>query len=301
MKSEELLSAIGNLDEDMLAECEAPLPRRTGRILWRVAAVAAVFSLMTIAAAAVNNLFLDLGDAPALVEKSDIQWTTFNIDSNGVLGEESGTGAERGIRVFMEIPTNPNAPILLENAYVPTAPDHWVSCGVSHALTDGQLSQFSLSWEPHAGADGVMSSVIGPECSMEDIVQYRQVSAYFYNKHVGGEHSLDVLMTIPDRVEVTSRVVTLGGISMLRVDIPAFSLTTEEYLQATALSLYMSSGETRLYWSDGNSIFSLVCPGWMEDSEIEALLETLHPVEDIQSYLNEIRDEIRIRQENSGK
>lgn len=285
MKQEELLRAIGALDESMLLESEGYFPRPK-RLLWRAVTAAALIGIMAVTAAAVGNLFLDLNHAPSSLEKQDITWVSYEINKDGTPGEELARDSQSGILVRLEIPTNPDAPILLKSAYVPTAPGHWVSCGAGFATTDRMLSQFTLVWEPSADEDGIVDSVIGPECSVEDTVSYHQYSAYFYNKEIGGKNVLDVLSTIPDQVEVTSRIVTLGGISMLRVDIPAFSLTIEDQLQTNSISLYMASGETRLYWSDGNSIFDLVCPGWMEDSEIEAFLNTLHSVEDIETYLN---------------
>lgn len=299
MKQEELLSAIGALDESLLMESEDRFPRPK-RLLWRAVTAAALIGIMAVTAAAVGNLFLDLNHSPSSLEKQDITWVSYKIKEDGTPGEELARDSQSGILVRLEIPTNPDAPILLGNTYVPTAPDHWVSCGAGFATTNQMLSQFTMVWEPSADEDGIVDSVIGPECSVEDTVSYRQYSAYFYNKEIGGKNVLDVLSTIPDRVEVTSRIVTLGGISMLRVDIPAFSLTIEDQLQVNSISLYMSSGETRLYWSDGNSIFNLVCPGWMEDSEIEAILNTLHPVEDIESYLNRFNAECEAFQESNS-
>lgn len=299
MKQEELLRAIGALDESMLLESEGRFPRPK-RLLWRVMIAAALIGIMAVTAAAVGNLFLDLNHSPSSLEKQDITWVNYAINEDGTPGEELARDSQSGILIRLEIPTNPDAPILLGNAYVPTVPDHWVSCGTGFATTDRMLSQFTLIWEPSADEDGIVDSVIGPVCSVEDTVSYHQYSAYFYNKEVGGKHVLDVLSTIPDRVEVNSQIVTLGGISMLRVDIPAFSLTIEDQLQTNSISLYMASGETRLYWSDGNSIFDLVCPGWMEDSEIEAILNTLHPVEDIESYLKTFQEEYEaFREANS--
>ena len=285
MKQADLLCAIGALDDTMLLESEGRLPRPK-QMLWRVMTAAALIGIMTITAVAAGILFLDLNNIPPTMETQVFQWVSYEITEDGVLGQEIGNGSGTGILICLEIPTNPEAPILLENAYVPTTPSHWVSCGASYATTDDMLSQFHMTWEPYAEEDGILESVIGPECSVEDTVSYHQYSAFFYNQEIRGKQVLDVLHGIPDRVTVTSQIVTLGGISILRVDIPAFSLTIEEQIASNAHYLYMDSGETRLYWSDGNSIFELVCPGWMEDSEIEDLLGTLHPVEDIRSYLD---------------
>lgn len=274
MKSEDLLQAIGGLPEDILAESENKPVHRPKSILWRAAAAAAILSLLTITAAAVGYQFLNLDNAAPRVLAQDIPWTSYTIDQNGFLGEAEDSGTGTGVRIYAEIATNPEAPVQLENAYVPEVPSHWVLCGAGYALTGEKLSQFGLSWEPYSGEDG----------TTEDTVSFRQESAYFYNTNTDHPHCLETLMGIPEWVQVTAETTTLAGISVLQVTIPAFSRTETE-----AGPAYMSSGEIHLFWSDGNSIFRLRCPGWMDDAEIEEILASLHPVDNIQNYLDTLR------------
>lgn len=300
MKTEELLQAIGCIDEGILAESELSVVRKPKRSVWRFAAAAALISLMAVTVSAVGLEFLGLHNISHNVTRDQLDWVDFAVDENGVVGNAVNQGSTQGIHIRAQIPTNPDAPRELAQAYVPAVPDHWVFAGAGYALSDGELSQFSLTWEPSAEGDGFTDSSYGPDGYIaEDCVSFRQYSAYFYNNAVGGENCLDTLLSIPDRVQVTSEITTLGGISVLRVNIPAFRLTEEEMEAFASMpEAYMSQGETHLFWSDGNSIFALVCPAWFQDSLLEELLTGIYRVEDIQSYLDEL---IRLKDEQLTK
>lgn len=288
MKNEELLHVIGNLDESMLAECEYTKPRRVTHSVWRFAAAAALVSLLAVTAYAAGFDFLNLGTISHDVNYQRIDWVDFEIDENGVAGQAVSESSTQGIYIRAQIPTNPDAPRALETAYLPTVPDHWVPANAWYALSGEDFSQFGVSWEPFAGEDGCIDSNLGTDGNIaEDCVSFRQFSAYFYNHAVGGEYCLDTLLCIPERVQVTSEVVTLGGISVLRVDIPAFRLTEDELLDSTTQAAYMAEGEIHLFWSDGSSILELICPGWFADSQLEELLTSLYPMDNIQDYLDD--------------
>ena len=289
MKTEELLQAIGSVEESILAESELFVTRKPKRTIWRLAAAAALVSLLAVTAYAAGFDFVSLLGISHGAASERIDFVDFSVEEDGVAGELFQSGTTQGIQIRAQIPTNPDAPRALAQAYLPRVPDHWVSCDSWYALSGGDFSQFGISWEPFAGGDGTTDVSYGMEGYIsEDCVSFRQYSAYFYNKAVGGENTLDTLLGIPERVKVTSEVTSLGGISVLRVDIPAFRLTEEEMQELSPAAAYMEEGEIHLFWSDGNSIFQLTCPGWFRDSQLEDLLTGLYPVEDMQAYLDEL-------------
>ena len=285
MKTEELLQAIGSFDESILAESEQYTARRPRHSIFRFAAAAALVSLLAVTAYAAGVEFLNLSAISHTVANEQIDWVDFAVGEDGVVGEELARDSTQGIRIRAQIPTNPDAPRALAQAYLPAVPDHWVLADTWYALSGEDFSQFGLAWEPFAEEDGI-TNISGNIA--EDTVSFRQYSAYFYNNAIGGEDCLDTLLCIPERVNVTSEVTTLGGISVLRVNIPAFRLSEEEMEASSVMAAYMKEGETHLFWSDGNSIFHLVCPAWFQDSQIEELLTGIYPVDGIQDYLDEL-------------
>ena len=60
MKPEELLHAIGSIDESILAESEYAAPRKPKRTIWRYAAAAALVSLLAVTAYAAGLDFVSL-------------------------------------------------------------------------------------------------------------------------------------------------------------------------------------------------------------------------------------------------
>lgn len=291
MMQEVLLQAIGGLDEAMLAESEESITVKPKRILWRTVVIAATLAMLTIGVAAVGIEFLYPMGTPK-INATNIHWKTFRLDENNVATEEViNEDMVTGVRISMNFPTNEDVPLVLETPYMIHPPEHWVSCGYTSGkvtLGDGTqgISQFSVSWEPYADADGVISGSVGE--SIDDYVIFRQYSAYYYNSEVGGKNYLDSLLGIPSRVTLSSELTTIADIPVLKVTIPAFDLTEAESLSLSIKTAYMDAGEVRLYWSDGDSIMSLIYPAWMTDEEIAEILGTIYVVEDLEAMLEDI-------------
>ena len=286
MKQDDLFYAIGQLDEDILAESEAAMTVRPKRVLWKAVVVAAAMAMMVMSVTAVANWFVGLNNANPEVTSVEFEVEFYRIDENGV-----GTGeilsSEKAYRrdITMEIDVNPDVPNVLETAYMLQVPEHWGMENKGGGFTDGQVDQFFVVWDPNGDSDGVITSYSGPEGDwVEDLVIFRQRSAHSYS--LWDDHRVGFLIGIPDRVEVTSEIVVLGGVSVLKVHIPAFDMTLEESKLITFREHFMQGGEFRLYWSDGDSILSLNYPAWMTDEEIGELLSTIFVVEDIEEYLN---------------
>lgn len=290
MKQVDLLDIIGDLDEELLCACESTVRPRSGRLAWRILLAAALIGTVCMGAAAVSQYFTNQNNAQPEISYDAIAWKFMVLDDDGEYTGESGAEKASGVVIRANLVTDPESPIRPEVTFSIRVPEEWVLAGAGYALTGKDLGQYDMIWEPYADADGVVSSSFGPDgCQSDDYVHFRQESAYFYNHFKNNQ--LDSLTAIPSRVKVNVKVVTIAGISMIRADIPPFTLTQEERLESTIMTPYMRSGETRLYWSDGSSILSLVCPGWMEDSQIEDLVRSIWVVEDIQTYLDELAEQ----------
>lgn len=305
MKEEALLQAIGGLDEAILAESEEAIVTKPKRILWRTVIIAATLAMLTIGVAAAGGAFQfiqPVGDPQ--INAATIRWESHKIDENGVLTDEvNNEGTVAGFRVSMAFPTNDDAPLVLDSPYMIQAPEHWVPVGYTVgeiSRDDGTqgISQFSVRWEPYADADGVLSSWTGHNKDhegytfVEDYVSFWQYSAQYYNStNIGNKTSLETFQSIPSRVTLSPELITLAGIPVLKVTIPAFDLTEDEFLSLSSIAAYMDAGEVHLYWSDGDSILSLTYPAWMTDEEIEAILSTVYVVDDLENLLSAFRTE----------
>lgn len=301
MKEETLLRAIGGLDEAILAESEEAIAAKSKRILWRTVIVAATLAMLTVGVAAAGGAFQFIRPAgEPQVNGATIRWESYKIDENGVPADEAtNEGTVPGFRVSMAFPTNDDAPPVLETPYMIQAPEHWVPVGYTVgelSQDDGTqgISQFSVRWEPYADADGVLSSWTGnnPDHEgytfVEDYVSFRQYSAKSYNnKDIGNKTLLEIFQSIPPRVALSSELVTLADIPVLKITIPAFDLTEAEFLSFSTRTAYMDAGEVHLYWSDGDSILGLTYPAWMTDEEIEEILSTIYVVDDLEDLLEE--------------
>lgn len=292
MMQDKLLNAIGGLDETILAESEEIITAKPKRVLFRFVIIAATLAtLAVVAAASVIQFIYPTGD-PQL-DATTIRWETYMTDENGVLTDVITEGSTPVVRVSMVFPTNDDALPALKTPYMIQVPKHWVPVGYFTdmvTLEDGTqtIDQFSATWEPYADADGVISVVAGEK--KDDYVEFHQYSAYYYNMDTGVPNHLETFRTIPSRVKLSSELITLAGIPVLKVTIPAFDLTWRDYHSLTFLATYMDAGEVHLYWSDGDSIMSLTYPAWMTDDEIAEILGTIYVVEDLEGMLAELSE-----------
>lgn len=290
MKEEVLLQAIGGLDESILAESEEAIATPK-RILWRVVVAAATIAMLTIGVAAAVMQFIPPQGDPQ-IDITEYSWQTYMMDENGGLTDQVHREDTAPIfRVRMAFPTNDDATLDLKTIYMIQVPEHWVLASRltnESLLEDGTqtLSQFSVSWEPYADADGVISGLAAE--TLEDYVTFQQYTAYYYNMDIGAENRLESFHAIPSWVELSSELLTLADIPVLKVTIPEFELTAFDKHSLNALAYYMDKGEVHLYWSDGDSIMSLTYPAWITDEEIEEILSTIHAVEDPEALLAEI-------------
>lgn len=241
MKREELLEAIGCVEESLLVETEQSV-QRPRRSLWRLALVPAVAAMLAISVAAATGLF----SQP--INDSEIVAGEAESPVAAVDGSAITDGNIVGYRVCMKVEMDEDPPRIIERTYCLTPPEGWWACDSVNG------------W-------GVDVMTVWFRESYDQILLYqRTLEAAEVNF---GENGVDRLWSMPGDVVLCPQVVTMAGLEMLRLDIPAEGMN----------QLVNGNGETRLYWSDGEYIMQLCCPSWMSDGEIEELLATLYVTE----------------------
>lgn len=239
MKREELLEAIGGIDESLLAEPaqDTWTHRRTMR--WMILVPAAVIALAISVAAATGLISVPIIDSK-ITEDETVSSIVF-VDGSGVV-----EGGVMGYNVYMEVDAKENLPETVKTVYTMNLPEQW---------------------------DHAYSMYVGSEDWAQSgwfLTPYKEVQLNQYTFEMAernfGRNYVDKLWSIPKDAPVKSEIVTMAGIEMLRVTISAEGMDR----------LINGDGETRLYWSDGEYIMRLEYPSELTDEEVVAMLNTLH-------------------------
>lgn len=250
MKREELLNAIGGIDESLLMESENAA-RCSGRMVRRVALAAAVIGALALTAAAATGLFSrPIGGSEIITDET--VWP-FSMDSDGNIIME---GVE-GLKVTMEVAVNEDAPEVLEEFYVLEMSEEWSLAG-GGGCGDG-FFRYSNGYEWEKGA-------------LPGRVRLNQDVTYWYKENVYGENCVDTLAKLTAADGVMAEATEFAGISVLKVTIPALP----RYKDWPSINAYYCvDGETRLYWTDGDYMLMFAYPAWMSDKEAEQLMRSL--------------------------
>lgn len=239
MKREELLEAIGGIDESLLAEPaqDTWTHRRTMR--WMILVPAAVIALAISVAAATGLISVPIIDSK-ITEDETVSSIVF-VDGSGVV-----EGGVMGYNVYMEVDAKENLPETVKTVYTMNLPEQW---------------------------DHAYSMYVGSEDWAQSgwfLTPYKEVQLNQYTfemaERIFGRNYVDKLWSMPKDAPVKSEIVTMAGIEMLRVTISAEGMDR----------LINGDGETRLYWSDGEYIMRLEYPSELTDEEVVAMLNTLH-------------------------
>lgn len=265
MKQEKILNALGGLDDRYLAESEGAMERKPRRILWRTVCIAAVIVMLAAMAVAATIEYLDFGGVTLVQDHISASYTQRYKD-NG----------DWDIRA--EVDLNWNAEVLV-TPYMIQAPEEWALSSWMTARTDaGELTQFHLAWILEEDDEAVTNEPGQPRYP-EDYVKFLQQSSRYFSLSEDGTVKLATAFDLPEGVAPETHKIVLGDIPVLKVVIPPPEDRTEGY---------MEQGEIWLFWSDGNSVMTLTCPGWMTDGEIGDLLDTLYVPQDIEALLEEV-------------
>lgn len=245
MKREDLLNAIGGVDEELLLE-PAPRAQRPARNTIRFVLVAAVIIALAISAGAATGLF-----GRPIANSSVITGVTvapFDMDENG----DVDLNGIPGQKVCMEVQIDSDAPLYLQEIYCLKLSDQWQQDGGGSSGTGkGQL--FSIT--RHFRQEGKTGQL-----------RLHQSNVTSYKK----DNCVGTLPYLSADIQVTSEVTVIGGINLLKVTIPSVDGETAKK------GPYCPEGETRLYWSDGKYILELDCPAWMDDAQIEAVMKDIY-------------------------
>lgn len=250
MKREQLLDAVGGLDETMLMESEQKL-RRGGKTAYKIVLVAAAIAALAATAAATAGLFSrPIGGSEIITDETI---APFSMDSEGNIIME---GVE-GLKVTMEVEVNEDAPDVLEEFYVLEMSDEWHIAG-GGGSGDGYF-RYSQGYEWKKG-------------DLPGRVRLNQDITYWYEAGVYGENCVDTLSKLTAADGVTAETTEFAGISVLKVTIPALP----RYKDGPSIDgYYCVDGETRLYWTDGDYMLMFAYPAWMSDKEAEELMLSL--------------------------
>lgn len=245
MKNEQLLQAIGNVEEELLLEADRLVLRKKHR-LGKLALVAAIVAVMTVTVAAATGLF----SRPILGAQivTDETVAPFDMDREGNIVP----GGVHGLKITMDVKIDEDAPAYLEEYYHLKAPEGWTSDALAQPSGRYWMNTW---WQYLRTPDGKK-------------VELEQTTALNY---LANGHQVDSLYKLTEEDGVTARKAKFAGMEVLMVTIPELSWYNE-----SDGHLYCAKGETRIYWSDGRYILRLIYPAGVSDEQAEELLSTLY-------------------------
>ncbi len=250
MKKEELLEAVGYVNEDVLLDADRET-RSVVKPVRRILLAAAVIGVVGITVAASTGLFSrPIGEFELNTEETI---SPFDMDDQGniILG-----GVE-GITIRMEVTPDTDAPDYLEEFYRLNLSEKWHLSGGSGG--GGLYTHFA--WEDYWDQEGKPGELRLKQSVMEK------------GKTV---QTVDLLHDLPVDTELTGEKTVMAGLDVLKVTIPA--------LPGYGGTRYCTEGETRLYWSDGRYLLEFDYPAWLSDRVAESILETLETEDFIVAY-----------------
>lgn len=246
MKKEQLLEAIGEVDEQLLLQSE--LVCHTGKkTIRRLLLVAAAIALLAITAAAgVGLMSRPIGETEIILGETI---APFYMDAQGNI---IPSGVE-GIKIAMEVAVDADVPTYLEEIYHLNMSEEWEWSGGGGGM--GLYTYFS--WSKCWAQEGKPGEVRLHQ-NVVDATQKIQ--------------TVDLLEKLTVEAELlTAQKTNVAGIEVLKVVIPA-----QPNYKGTK---YCPEGETRLYWCDGQYLLQLDYPNWISDAEAEKLLKTIEKEE----------------------
>ena len=247
MKREDLLEAMGYVDEALLADSDTVKARR-GSVLWKVAAAAAIVALTSVTALAASGLLSRPVEGGGIVTEGTISPVTF-------VGGDIYREPQVGLKVVLDVEVDADAPRTLEEIYHLKQPKDWTESFRTGGGNGFEYNEYMTVWHK-AGVSGE--------------VRLRQTAVPGYV--TSDDRVVDSLHELPLDTQVTAQVVTLAQRQLLQVRIPAVELDGLEDQNV----LYFREGETRLYWSDGRYLFRLDLPAWVTEAETEQMLLSMY-------------------------
>ncbi len=250
MTALELLSAIGAADAADLEHSERRAPR-THRLRMGILMAAAVIVLLSttvFGVPAIRNALFGLRTGQTYVSGLHVR------------EGKPADPREGAMDVFLDVRMNPDAPKTIETCYVPLLPARaWDPIPLQ--VTAGQTPSFRrdtlLQWRSGDGS----------------YVVFRQHAAPGYTV----EQPLDSVSTGFDAAWTVDQLM-LGGFWVQRITV------APSVLEAGG-SRAQRPGLQKLYWSDGDYLFTMEVNYAMSEQTLGAILESIAPVERIDKYI----------------
>lgn len=248
MKSEDLLRAIGQMDEEYLArgETDRNSPKR---IVWKVlltAAIVASFVLTAVAAAS------------TLWGKTRVAHDVSRLYMDGSMVE---TGEHSRLNFYVDLPVDEDAPNEIEQFYLPSilSTEDLTNGGIGADVKPGDpVSVMSMTWMP-------------AQLGQYEFIHFRQMSGGDYQGDQPVE-SLDIFPITVKEVACHTEIVQWDGFEGV-----LFRL--ENWNEYYANTCY-------LFWTDSSYVYMLQYPPALEKARVREIVESIAPVEDIQPYLD---------------
>ena len=285
MMQEELLNAIGGLNENILAESEEAISAKPKRILWRVAIAVAAAAMLAISVAAAGFI---LNSTPiGMILKP---WK--NPDYIGINGDYV-EGAS-SVDVMLEFYVKQDRPKKLEVFYLPQVPETWEIKLASlskqgtpvqvDAITEDEYMTLRYIWIPE-GYDWDQH-VMYVQTTVDTFYNYGLAENIDRRAHGKPEliGTIECIRPLNNRT-LSEQQITIAGLHAYELTISA---NPEEAWDTSTIffSYPLPDGERRFYWYDGDYIFTLVCPSRMTDAEVAALIESIQITEDLPALQN---------------
>ena len=259
MKEERILRAIGQLDEELVAQAqikEATHGRNAaGRKLLRCAIAACLaIALLTTAVLAAKSWFFN-GHRAQVIESKEA-FTASDAKGN--------SSREMVYELSFCLPLRETAPQLLERYYFPSVPTEYpLSFGYAYAgLECETLCDITFFWDVPSGA--------------KSGIRFTQESRYGLEQDGKlTENELKIVVfSSPEETPLTQEI-TLGGVSGLLITEPEGVSVPRQYF----------------YWSDGDYVFHMWFPLAMTEEEMAQMIGSVKQVEDIRPQLISMTDE----------
>lgn len=257
MNRNDILEAIGYVDDSLLLESEKHIHRRSLPMVWKAVAATAAVLLMSVTAFAAAKLL----SRPVKSGGTQIGTVApFSMDESGNLIMESVTGW----KVKMEVSFDADAPQTLETVYRILPSTRW-KFQYDRVRNDDLLEDHeNLTVWTHSERPG-------------ELRLYQYTAGYY---GLEGEQVVDCLHGLPLETKLNTQIVTMAQRQLLKLTIPTVKI--DNMLDQNRM--YCEDGEVRLYWSDGQYLFQLDYPAWVPDAEIEEMLAGMFATKHIEIY-----------------
>lgn len=250
MKSEDLLRAIGQMDEEYLERSETEI-HRPKRILWKTVLAAAIIASFVITAMAA---------ASALRGKSDVADDVSRLYMDGSMGEIE---KHSRLNFYVDLPVDADAPDEIEQFCLPSilSVEDLTNGGIGADVEPGDpVRSMSMTWVP----DGL---------GKYEYIHFAQMPGGDYQSDQP-VHALDIFPSTVKEVAYHTEIVQWD-------DFEGVLFRLESWNEYYANTCY-------LFWTDSGYVYMLEYPPTLEEARVREIVESVAPVEDIWIYMDAV-------------